>query len=360
MKVLQLIDSLEVGGAERVAVNIANALSTKIDQSYLCATRAEGLLKGNLSDNVKYLFLNKKSTFDLKSILKFNNYIKTEGIDIVHAHSSSFFVASLIKVFNRNLKVVWHDHYGNSEFLQDRNFKVLKVCSRYFNHIFSVNKHLEVWAKMNLNAKNVSFLANFAVKTKVISETILLGEQGKRIICLANLREQKDHITLLEAFKMVAKKHGDWSLHLVGKDSNDLYSESVKSFVLNENLQNNVFIYGSKPDTFHILMQSTIGVLSSKSEGLPIALLEYGLAGLPVIAARVGECSEILTKGKGLLVSAKNSNELAVAIFKYIENETLRNENSIAYHEYIRNNFSEASQMDKILKIYKNIALQIE
>ena len=75
MKVLQLIDSLEAGGAERVAVNYANGLLDHLDGSYLCTTRAEGLLKSSLNKAVGYLFLNKKSTLDFKAILRLYRFV---------------------------------------------------------------------------------------------------------------------------------------------------------------------------------------------------------------------------------------------------------------------------------------------
>lgn len=355
MRVLQLIDSLEVGGAERVALNIANALVSKVEASHLCATRKEGLLKDSLDAKVAYLFLNKQSTLDILSIFRLNRYVKLHQIDIIHAHSSSFFLATIIRFFNKNVKVVWHDHYGNSEFLQHRAFKVLKACSVYFNHIFSVNKHLEQWAKTHLKTKGISYLPNFAVKTNETPETTLHGEKGKRIICLANLREQKDHITLLKAFKSINENHKDWTLHLIGKDFNDTYSETIKSFILDNALQKNVFLYGSKPDTYHILSQGTIGVLASKSEGLPLSLVEYGLAKLPVIATQVGECAEVVKNDMGLLVNPKNSNELSEAFLKYMNNEALRNADAMRYHEHIKNNFSESVQIKTILEIYKKI-----
>ena len=59
MRVLQLIDSLDAGGAERMSVTIANALSTRIDRSYLCTSRKEGVLKSDLKKDVGYLFLRK-------------------------------------------------------------------------------------------------------------------------------------------------------------------------------------------------------------------------------------------------------------------------------------------------------------
>ena len=58
--VIQLIDSLNVGGAEVLAVNIANGLSEQEIDSHLCATRSEGILKKNINSDVGYVFLNRK------------------------------------------------------------------------------------------------------------------------------------------------------------------------------------------------------------------------------------------------------------------------------------------------------------
>lgn len=355
MRVLQLIDSLDPGGAERVAVNLANAMSTEIDESFLCTTRKEGLLKESLKSDVGYLFLNKQKTIDLKAIKLLSAFVKTNKINIIHAHSSSFFLATIIKIINKKVSVIWHDHYGNSEFLNNRSSRMLKFCSNYFSHVFSVNRDLETWARQKLKIKNVTYLSNFATINRKSSVTKLKGITGKRIVCLANLRPQKDHFTLIEAFKSVNKLHPDWTLHCVGKDFNDGYANDVKSKIKALGLKNSVFLHGSKPDVYNILSQCEIGILSSKSEGLPLALLEYGLADLAVIATRVGECSNvIIDKYNGLIVSSLNVDELSKAIILYIENKVLRNEHTTRYKIHIQENFSEKSQVENILKIYKS------
>nr|HMQ43616.1 glycosyltransferase [Mariniflexile sp.] len=194
MNVLQLIDSLNAGGAERVAVNYANALVSHIKTSHLCATREEGVLKDSLSKNVSYLFLNKQSTFDLKAIKTLHAFIKNNKIDLIHAHGSSFFIATLVKILNPKLKLIWHDHYGKSEFLNERPKFILKWCLKLFNHGFVVNKKLENWSVQVLNIKSVSYLPNFAIVNDTKSITELKGDNNKRIVCLANLRPQKDHL----------------------------------------------------------------------------------------------------------------------------------------------------------------------
>jgi glycosyltransferase involved in cell wall biosynthesis len=355
MRVLQLIDSLHTGGSERVAVNIANALSKKIDYSALCSTREEGLLKDDILKNVDYLFLDKKRTFHIKSIKRLNAFVKEKNIQIIHAHSSSFFLATIVKLFNHSIKIVWHDHYGNSEFLKARKHGVLKWCSKYFSHVFSVNKALEGWTKRRLKFKNVSYLPNFAILNKNSAVTNLKGISGKRIVCLANLRLQKDHMTLISAFKEVQNLHPDWTLHCVGKDFNDEYSKLVEHKIKEFNLEKSVFLYDSKPDIYNILRQCEIGVLSSKSEGLPIALLEYGLSNLAVIATKVGECKTLIThQVNGILVNSASSKELAKAFVLYIENEELRHTFAKSYNKHVEENYSDKTQIDIIIKTYNS------
>jgi glycosyltransferase involved in cell wall biosynthesis len=355
MKVLQLIDSLNPGGAERVAVNYANSLSKRIEGSYLCATREEGLLKESLSKNVRYLFLNKKSTLDLKAIRKLSRYIKINSVEIIHAHASSFFMASMIKLLNPKLILIWHDHFGNSEFLDGRSTRVLKFSSLFFNHVLCVNAKLETWTKEKLNFKNVAYLPNFAILKKEIEKTtILKGIDGKRVVCLANLRPQKDHLNLLKAFEPVLKDNSEWTLHLVGQDFNDEYFKTIKNFIQNKQLSNHVFLYGSCSDTVNILKQSTIGVLTSKSEGLPLALLEYGLAKLPVIATNVGDCQKVISNNEeGLLVEAKNYQVLAEALLTLINDIELRRIVAQNLHTKVSNDFSESRIVESLINIYK-------
>ncbi|XCF07759.1 glycosyltransferase [Tamlana crocina] len=354
MRILQLIDSLDAGGAERVAVNLANALVPKVEKSFLCTTRREGLLKESILSDVKYLFLKKKKTIDFSATQKLHRFIKKHRIQIIHAHSTSFFLATIVKFLNPKIVVVWHDHYGNSEFLQNREDKVLKWCSKYFAHTFSVNRPLENWAKQKLKLKNVTNLPNFAVADTKLKLTQLKGEDGKRIICLANLRPQKDHFTLIEAFDEVLKENPEWTLHCIGKDFKDDYSKSIQQKMKAYGVENSVFFYGSKPDVSHILSQCEIGVLSSKSEGLPIALLEYGLSSLAVVATKVGECGNVvLHEANGLLVTSSNSKELANAIRSCIQNQELRTIFASEFNKHVEGHYSEKVQIQTILKVYK-------
>lgn len=354
LKVIQIIDSLNTGGAEMMAVNIANALEENGVKSYLCTTRLEGNLKLKIKTEVGYLFLNKKSSFDIKAFIRLRNFIKRNQISVIHAHSSSYFIAALEKLVYPKVKIIWHDHYGNSENLEDRTKFPLKIMSNLFDGVISVNKKLEQWAIQNLKVKNIFVLPNFATfNTDSQKKTFLKGDENKRIICLANLREQKDHINLLKAFTNVHKKKSDWTLHLVGLDLNDNYSDNIKSFINKHQLTNSVFLYGNRQDIAFILTQVDIGVLSSKSEGLPVSLLEYGLAKLPVVVTNVGDCRTVVISNKnGLLVPPNNSELLEEAILKLIAHKDSSEIMGEKLYETVISKFSKEKYISKLIKIY--------
>lgn len=354
MRVLQLIDTLNAGGAERMAVNIANGLRPLVIKSYLCTTRKEGVLKNSLHKDVGYLFLNKKTSMDLLAVIRLIRFVRKENITIIHCHSSSFFFATLIKLQQPQLKLAWHDHYGNAEFLKKRPLVILKLCSYFFDLSFAVNSTLVRWAKTNLLHKKVYKLSNFVVLQKSPPKTFLKGEYGKRILCVANLRAQKDHETLLKAFAKLSEVYADWTLHCVGQDFQDSYSQHIYQLRSALNLEAEVFFYGSCSDVLHIISQSTIGVLSSVSEGLPLILLEYGIAGLPVIATNVGACNQVIQFGyNGYLVECNDVELLFKALRCYVENENLRQHHAVLLQQHVSQEFSSEIVCRNLLTYYK-------
>ena len=325
MRIVQIIDSLETGGAERMALNYANELSNLIEFSGLVVTRNEGMLTENVNKNVDYFFLDKKSTFDIKALFKFRSYISKNKINFIHAHSTSFFFAFLLKLTLPKIKLIWHDHYGDSEFLLKRPTFLFKIVIPFFDGVIVVNQKLKLWNQNVLRFKNTICLPNFVIfENNEIKSTFLAGKNNKRIVCLANLRPQKDHFMLLEIAKKIMKTNPDWTFHLVGKDFKDEYSEKLKNAIYDFKLNENVFIYDAKKDIQNILNQAAIAILTSKSEGLPISILEYGLNSKAVISTDVGDISTILINNfNGYLVESGNIENFYDATLRLIENTKL-------------------------------------
>lgn len=355
MRVLQLIDSLEVGGAERMAVHYANALLNEIEVSALCTTRAEGDLKKLVQPEIPYLFLNKKHTLDLFAFLRLRRFVKNHNIQIIQAHGSSYFTAVLVKIITPALKVVWHDHYGNSEYLMARNTTFLKPLSRYFDAVISVNDILSRWSNEYLNIEKHIFLKNFIADALPLNQDFNpKGIKGKRLVCVANLRPQKNHTLLLKAFEEVLKKDDEYTLHLFGSKIDQVYSQMILSNLKAPHFNGKVFYYGTHLKLSAVLPYFDIGVLASHSEGLPLALLEYGQAGLAVVATDVGDCAKVLD-GCGQVIQPGNIDSLVAAILKYAEEPELRLKYATLLKERINNEYSYQAQVNQLLYLYEHV-----
>jgi glycosyltransferase involved in cell wall biosynthesis len=357
MRILQLIDSLEAGGAERMAVNYANALVNSVSFSGIVVTRKEGALLNEINPKVSYLFLNKKKTIDFGALFRLKKYVNNHKIQIVHAHGTSFFLAFLLKLFYPKIKIIWHEHFGDRAKQSKRDNVILIFCSLFFSAVFVVNHQLEAWVKKNLFAKKVSFIPNFTTLNKNVKKaTFLKGEDGKRIICLANLKSPKNHLALLKAFNSLKLNDLLWSLHLVGRDYNDSYSLELKDFISKNNLENCVFIYGSQNDIQPILSQATIGVLASTAEGFPVTLLEYGLAKLGVISTNVGYCSEIVRDNfTGLLFDPFDESQLQKQLCKLVHDTNLIHSFGLSLSEYVLENYTQEKVIALLLSKYKEL-----
>lgn len=337
-----------------MAVNIANALLPHVEGSYLCCTRQEGMLKDEVKPEVGYLYLNKKSRLDPKAILGLRKFIIDNKIDIIHAHSTSFFLAGLLKLSGSNFKLIWHDHYGESENLENREFKVLKKFSRLFAGIISVNTVLKNWALKNLNCKNVIEIKNFIPEYDPASETKIRlkgNDDDFKIICVANLRPQKDHFNLLQAFEMLGPDL-KISLHLIGEDPGTEYSASVLETIENSPVKQKIFYYGTQPDIISLLKQADLGVLSSRSEGLPLALIEYGAAGIAVVCTDVGKCGETI-KGHGQLVPIEDPEALAQKFFYYKINREQMQKDAFNFNDDICKLFTEKIIIKELQAFYQ-------
>jgi glycosyltransferase involved in cell wall biosynthesis len=353
IRILQLIDSLEAGGAERMAVSYANALNRNIGFGALVATRTEGALKNLLDENVVYDYLNRKAIFDFKALFLLRRFVVHNKITHLHAHSSSVFFGVILKMILPKINIIWHDHYGKSEMLSQRPTIALQIGSLFVSQIIAVNNKLKNWSQEKLWCKKVTYLPNFTGVSSdgIVDATLLKGEEGKRIICLANLRPQKNHKMLLKVAKKINETNPKWTFHLIGKDFNDAYSKEIKEEIKQFGLINTVFIYGSKQDVSEILKQSSIGVLTSLSEGLPIAILEYGFHKLPVVATSVGEISLVVNNEKeGLLVKSDNVSEFVIALNKIIGSKILQTNFANSLHQKILENYSEEAVIQQYLK----------
>lgn len=343
--VLHLVDTLDRGGAERVAVELVNHLPRERFRPFLGTTRREGPLAGLVRPDVGRLRLDRKRTLDLPALRKLAAFIRENGISIVHAHSSSLFTAVLGTP--AEVRIVWHDHFGRHE-EEERPDWLYRLAALRVSGVVAVDEALARWSRerLQLAAGRVWYLPNF-VDGDVAAEPVdLPGEPGRRIVCVANLRAQKDHLTLVRGFARVSREEPGAHLLLAGSEVEPDTARRVR-----EAITGNVTLLGRRDDVPALLRSCDVGVLSSSSEGFPLALLEYGHAGLPVVATRVGRCAEVLG-GAGLLVPPRDPDALADALLRLLRDAALRSRLGRELQERVRSLYSPAAVMERLERVY--------
>jgi glycosyltransferase involved in cell wall biosynthesis len=357
--IMHLIDTLDAGGAERVAVNLVNMLPREKYTAYMCTTRSDGILSDVLLPDVGRLSLHRRYRFDLSALHRLVRFTREHNIQILHAHSTSLMIAAVASMFPPFPRVIWHDHFGRYA-TEARKVFPYWLLSRRARFVIAVNQSLAEWAmkKLGIPEERVLFIPNFVIETETsgIKHAALPEKKGLRIVCVANFRPQKDHVTLIRAIAVVAQDFPEITLLLVGSCEDVNQFDLVEHEIKQHGLEGNVFILGERTDVQVILKECDIGVLSSNSEGLPLALLEYGMAGLPVVATNVGQCSEVLGNGKaGYIVPPGSPKKLSEALFVLIRHEELRRELGRKFIERVKKVYRADTILEKVCNVYETV-----
>lgn len=346
MKIIQIVDSLEMGGTERMCVNIANGLSSSGINNVVVVTRRPYTLSGRLNQHTTLFTCNKKNRWDISSFIRIYRFISKEKPQIIHAHSTTLLWACIIKILKPSIRLIWHDHYGNRKHAPDNFIHI--ILSVFINGIVAVNDEITNWHIKNMSVKNESIvcLSNFAMlhqvdMTKRIVNTMVMN---------ANLIPVKDHFTLLRALGILHQQQIPFKLYLIGKEVDVAYVLQVKNMIQQLHLSDNVILLGQVNDIETILGEASIGILSSTSEGLPVSLLEYGLAGLAVIATDVGQCGKVLGMGEyGWVVPTQQPKLLAEILLTILNNPKIAAEKANKLNTHIKLFYSEKSFMHNYL-----------
>jgi len=356
--VMHLTDTLDIGGAEHMAVNLVNRLPRDRFRPYLCTTRRSGPLADLVAADVGQISLDRRYRFDERAIRDLVRYIRAHDVRILHAHGTAVFTAAVAALLPPHPLVIWHIHFGRHASVRQPGW-VYRLIARRVDHTITVNEALASWAseRLGIPADRVSYIPNFASCANgngVGPE--LPGVRGERIVCVANFLPEKDHATLLRAMQRVVRVRPASHLLLVGGGGRAGNERGIRQLIDALGVGDNVTMLGQRRDVPMILAKSDIGVLSSTAEGLPLALIEYGRLGLPTVVTRVGQCADVVDSGRaGLLFTPGRDDELAAALLELLESPDRRAALGAGLRERTMRMFDPGTVMGQISAIYDEV-----
>lgn len=281
MKILQVIDTLNIGGAERVFVDMCNILKdNNQDVSALVLLKNRGELVSQLKVPILTFFRSNK--WSIYSMYRCYNILKKH--DIIHCHSKHVFrYIKLISIlFKCNQKLILQDH--SSSKISGKQLIIFKHILRpdyYIGVSTAINQH--AIHQLELNSKNVFLLENIIIKSASI-EALFPTD----FVLVSNIKSTKNNLFALEILNLFNEK----SIRVIGHIQEFKYYDKMRSYSNLNKLK--VDFITNLQEVQPVLKNSKIGLHPSPLETGPLALIEYLAQGVPFLAYETGEVAKIL------------------------------------------------------------------
>lgn len=380
---LHLAHDLGGGGLERVAVNLSNELARAGYPVHLgtWADPNRDFYESLVGDSVRRVHfarprrrgsrtLPARAARRALGIWDLVRYMRRHRIAIVHAHNESTLrLAVAARRFTSGVSVVWHHHHGDPHWRPPR--PVHRAAMRV-DHVVVVSDDLVGWASevVGIDPVRVTMLPNAVAPDFLESAEHELGVEASRddldavpgceatrIVCVANFRIQKNHRMIVRAMAHVAAVDRRAHLLLVGSPSEPGIHEAAVEAIAAARLEDRITVLGQRTDVASILLGSAIGILGSCYEGCPLALLEYGTAGLAAVATDVGQCPEILDHGRaGTLVAPGDPDALGAAILAYLGDADRRAKHGAALQARVEARYRPEAVVGALRELYRCLA----
>lgn len=272
--------------------------------------------------------------------------------DLIHANVYESALAAYLIQKKANIPYVVSEHWSGFPLKKLNIFSLIiaKIVFRNANFVLPVSRFL-------MRAiKNYGIKAKYQVLPNVVDESIFyppktsppLYQSIKKILFVGRLHPIKGLELLLRSLDYLSKFRDDFELHIVGDGP---LIHKLKNYAVNYKVRFYGFL--SKREIAELMRRSAFLVLPSYQENLPCVVIEAHMAGLPVVASRVGGVVELITPENGIMVSPGDEDELAEAISWMLDNYNIFNKKKIA--ERAKEVFSRRSILNKLTKIYTSL-----
>lgn len=318
MRIAHLVDSLSCGGAEKVVTSLALHQSQQHVVRVVClrGLGVQSVDSGELANaGVQIVTLNKPGGFHPETLKRLAAYLRENQIEVIHTHNHLVHHYGAFAGRLAGCGAVVNTLHGIATLRMPWWARILFLTSCLVgDHVVSVSRPVfDVFRRtyplprrmLSIVENGIEFSAGFVIGRRLPSDVITFGN-------IARFDPVKDHRNLLRAFAIVRRKHPYTRLRLLG---DGVMLREMMDLATSMSLADSVSFDGFSLDTRSFLNGIDVYVLSSKSEGLPLTLLEAMAAGRPVVATAVGGVPEIIAKAEcGWLCPPSNPDLLASAM----------------------------------------------
>jgi len=360
-----ILSELRPGGMERVVVHLAKGMAERNIQVLVICLEGYGLLASEFKETpVQIVALNSFSGKDLGALWRLRNLLAQFNPSVINLHDyASLPYVAIANILTRHVPLLFTAHgllYDGFESLKSRN----RFFSRFFSGISSVSQKVAqrhqdylAWSKsIDIIPNGVpqgEWTANAREQTR---HELGCGPNDFLFLAVGNPRPEKGFEDLIDAVASIvtARKQIERSFRVVVAGSlvdND-YCKMLLSRVHERQLGDYCKFLGFRQDTGAIYQAADVFVLSSRSEGLPMVILEAMMAGLPVVATKVGGVPDAVGNYV-LLVDPASPSGLAQAMDRLMGDKNFALTMGVLGQKYVKETFGVKRMVDDYLDWYR-------
>ena len=369
MKILYFINQIEnSGGIERIVIDKVNYLAEQPGYELHLAYYGEKGVKSfyPIRSSVKLWAIDEDTatTSFVKRLSKVSGiYRKSKEIistvkpDVI-VNANTMIVSYFLPYTFRRIPKVVELHftyeglqimnkgmYGNSKWKATVNNMLRRYFyARYDKCVVLVNDDVKAWG-----FKNLMVIPNF---TNLAFPSVKNEGREKVVVNVGRLEKQKDHQTLIEAWKLVHERHPDWKLEIWGDGK---LREELQSQIQQLGLQDCVFLKGVTSEIGKVYARASVFALSSLYEGMPLVAIEAMTAGVPCVSFGISGIRDVIADGAdGLIVEKHTAEAFAEGINSLIEQKGLRAKMSARAREKVKV-FAKEKVMEQWIGLFKEL-----
>ena len=314
IKVLQVIGSLGLGGAQNCLKHIVENKSEQVEY-YIYPLRSKPANIKIEGDILSFDYLN----YDIRKLFTLIRLCKKYDIDVIHAHLDKPVIAGLLATFFCSVKVVAHEH--GPIFTNSFKNKVFRVFIRMLQHradkfIAVSNAAAEqLIKKLNIPKEKITVVYNAVEldKFQPNSETRLslrrqldINDNKTVIGFIGRLSHLKGPDILLEAFKLLAEKNENFMLAYLGDGE---MKQSLVEKAASLGLSDQVRFLGYRQDVADVINIFDIAAITSRQDAFPLTPLELLSMKVPLVSCNVYGLAEVVKNGVNAMVPEKNEQD---------------------------------------------------
>jgi glycosyltransferase involved in cell wall biosynthesis len=361
MKILLLTTHLRMGGVPIYVVTLAAALK-KLGHQVFVASSGGDLVKRLTANSIPHFKVDIDTSSELNPKILPAAYhlfwfIKENSIEIIHTHTRLTQVLAKILSLITGVTHVSTCHGFFKPRIGRRLFgcwgrKIIAISDAVREdlvHTFHIEKSRI--ALINNGIDTEAFSKTYSKNEKDAIRRAFGLKDGPVVGIIARLSAVKGHRYLLKAMKAVLQRFKNAQLFVVGEGEEE---KNLRDLARQLGIEKSVNFTKSVLDTGMVLAVIDVFVLPSVEEGLGLAAIEALAAGKAVVASDVGGIYSVVKDNvTGLLVPAKEPENLAEAILRMLEDKELAVRLAANGQRYVRQNFALGDMVKKVEAVYK-------